>query len=117
MVSKWIVDGPTGPERELGPNEKPVLRLRVDYSQRWPLNDYIGYSPYGPVDWHSIISDELYDRLVAWAAFFNRYADHNTGLYGSEERRKWFDQEGRRLLTELRREAGDRFEFTLHLWF
>ncbi|AND17973.1 hypothetical protein A6122_2865 [Rathayibacter tritici] len=114
MASRWYVDGPV-PARE--PEGRVTLRLRVDYGQRWPLNDHIGARPADPIEWRSILSPELYDRLVAWAAFFNQYADHRTGLYGSEERRKWFDQEGRRLLIDLRREAGDRFDFTLHLWF
>ncbi|NQX10291.1 hypothetical protein HQQ80_01485 [Microbacteriaceae bacterium VKM Ac-2855] len=116
MVAEWIVDGP-GPDAQPDRTGKPVLRLRVDHGQRWPLNDHIGAKPFAPVDWHSIISDDLYDRLLAWAAFFDEHADWETGLYGSEERRKWFDQEGRRLLTELKREAGEQFDFTLHLWF
>ncbi|CAD5990494.1 hypothetical protein [Agreia sp. COWG] len=94
---------------------KRLLKLTVDYGQKWPLNDIMQPGP--RIDWDQIISNDLNRRLREWAAFFNEHADWETGLYGSEERRKWFDSEGRKLLKLLQDEAGERFDFELHLWF
>ncbi|WP_147360738.1 hypothetical protein [Clavibacter michiganensis] len=92
-----------------------ALRLSVDYGQRWPLDDGIGVGP--PVAWDEVITPELKQRLVDWATFFRQHADEETGLFGSEERRRWFQREGFRLLKELQAQAGDRFDFTIDLWF
>jgi hypothetical protein len=91
------------------------LRLSVDYGQRWPLNDYIGVGP--AVEWDEVITPDLKRRLIGWATFFREHADEETGLFGSEERRRWFQREGFRLLKELQAQAGDRFDFTIDLWF
>jgi hypothetical protein len=91
------------------------LRLSVDYGQRWPLNDYIGVG--SAVEWDEVITPDLKRRLIGWATFFREHADEETGLFGSEERRRWFQREGFRLLKELQAQAGDRFDFTIDLWF
>ncbi len=92
---------------------KQEFRLSVDYQQSWPLNDIMLPGP--PIDWSTIITPELSNRLVAWARFFNQYMDWETGLFGSEERRGWYDKEGVALLYELERQAGHLFTFKLYL--
>ncbi|MCW1250716.1 hypothetical protein ODZ83_11155 [Acaricomes phytoseiuli] len=64
-----------------------------------------------------MLPGKLYKDLKAWARFFNEHADHETGLFGSEELRKHFDLEGVRLRDELDALLGDRFKFVLRLWF
>ncbi|PPI70495.1 hypothetical protein C5D98_07005 [Rathayibacter rathayi] len=98
--------------------EKPAkrtLRLSVDWGQKWPLNDYIGPGPI--VDWDSKITPELKKRMRDWATFFWENADLDTSLFGSEQKRRWFQVEGFRLLKELQQQAGDEFDFTIDLWF
>lgn len=92
---------------------KRLLVLAVDYGQKWPLSDIMSSDP--RPDWETIISGTLRNRLVAWAAFFNEHMDWETGLFGSEERRAWFDREGVALLSELQNEVGADFEFRLML--
>jgi hypothetical protein len=91
------------------------LRLSVDYGQRWPLNDHIGVGP--AIEWDEVITPDLKRRLIEWATFFREHGDEETGLFGSEERRRWFQREGFLLLKELQAQAGDRFDFTIDLWF
>jgi hypothetical protein len=92
------------------------IRLSVDYSQDWPLSD-IMWDPEEQPAWDELLTPELIADLRAWARFFNTHADWETGLYGSEELRRWFDLEGFRLRTELVRQVGDRFDVELVLWF
>jgi hypothetical protein len=91
------------------------LVLAVDYGQTWPLSDIMwpGERP----DWGTLLAPELVHRLENWARFFNEHADWETGMFGSEERRKWFDLEGVRLLADLKTAVGDRYELELNLWF
>ena len=92
---------------------KRLLMLAVDYGQKWPLSDIMSSDP--RPDWDTIISSQLRDRLHAWAAFFNAHMDWETGLFGSEERRAWFDREGAALLSKLQQEVGEDFDFQLTL--
>jgi hypothetical protein len=92
---------------------KRLLVLAVDYGQKWPLSDIMSSDP--RPDWDTIISSQLRDRLIAWAAFFNEHMDWETGLFGSEERRAWFDREGVSLLSELHQQVGRDYEFQLTL--
>ena len=92
---------------------KRLLVLAVDYGQKWPLSDIMSSDP--RPDWDAIISSQLRDRLRAWAAFFNEHMDWETGLFGSEERRAWFDREGVALLFELRNQLGQDYDFELTL--
>ncbi|MFS0717973.1 hypothetical protein ABC337_09510 [Arthrobacter sp. 1P04PC] len=68
-------------------------------------------------DWKSELPKALYEDLEAWAKFFNEHANEETGMFGSEQRRKHFDLEGVRLRDELEKVLGDRFRFRLRLWF
>ncbi|NEM91860.1 hypothetical protein [Galbitalea soli] len=90
--------------------------LSVDYGQFWPLSDIMWEESEVP-DWPALLSPELIARLKDWAKFFNAHANEETGLFGSEEKRKWFDLEGVSLLNELQRQAGNSYAFTLDLWF
>ncbi|NEM92313.1 hypothetical protein [Galbitalea soli] len=92
---------------------KRALVLAVDYGQKWPLNDIMSSDP--RPDWDSIISSDLRARLIAWARFFNDHMDWETGLFGSEERRAWFDREGVSLLSALQDQAGSELTFELRL--
>ncbi len=92
-----------------------ALRLSVDYGQKWPLNDNMLAGP--SIPWDEIITADLKTRLLDWATFFRTRANEDTGLFGSEERRRWFQVEGFRLLKELKEQARDRFDFTIDLWF
>lgn len=71
----------------------------------------------GSPDWPSLLEPELMARLHEWARFFNAFADEETGLFGTEQRRKWFDLEGIALRDLLIARVGDRFEVVLDLWF
>ena len=93
---------------------KPELILSVDYGQSWPLSDIFWEEP--PA-WDLLRTPELVERLKAWARFFQEHANEETGLYGSEEQRKWFDLEGCALRAELQKQAGHLYTFTLDLWF
>jgi hypothetical protein len=92
---------------------KRSLVIAVDYGQKWPVGDIMSSDP--RPDWDAIISSELRDRLTGWAAFFNDHMDWETGLFGSEERRAWFDREGLSLLYALQEEAGESYEFELRI--
>ena len=93
---------------------KPELVLSVDYGQSWPLSDiFWDEAP----QWEQFISSELIARLRAWARFFRDHADEQTGLYGSEENRRWFDLEGFALRSALEEQAGHLYSFRLDLWF
>jgi hypothetical protein len=94
----------------IGPKE---IVLSVDYLQDWPLNDIMWPGP--RPDWDSLISRELHDRLVAWAAFFNEHMDWETGLFGSEERRRWYDVEGLQLMYDLQEALDGKFCVRLRL--
>ncbi|MBM7410367.1 hypothetical protein JOE38_000190 [Clavibacter michiganensis] len=89
------------------------LILSVDYAQKWPLDDIMWPGP--RPDWDTLISPELRDRLVAWAAFFNANIDWETGLFGSEERRRWYDVEGLQLMYDLQEALEGRFRVRLRL--
>ncbi|PPF49283.1 hypothetical protein C5B94_16050 [Clavibacter michiganensis] len=89
------------------------LILAVDYSQKWPLDDIMWPGP--PLDWDTLISQELKDRLIAWAAFFNAHMDWETGLFGSEERRRWYDVEGLQLMYDLQEALEGKFRVRLRL--
>jgi hypothetical protein len=90
--------------------------VALDYGQGWPLSDIMWKLEDQP-DWPSILSPELIERLHAWGDFFDEHADEETGLFGSEELRRWFDLEGVRLRDELEKEAGHLYSFRLSLWF
>lgn len=92
------------------------LVLSVDYSQKWPLSDIKWFEEDQP-DWDSLITPELKKDLIDWAKFFNTHADWETGSFGGEGNRSWFEKEGHRLLAELRDQAGDRYQFRLNFWF
>jgi len=95
-------------------HEKSELILSVDYGQSWPLSDiFWDERP----DWESLLPRELIGRLEAWARFFRDHADDETGLFGSEERRRWFDLEGFALRKTLEQEVGDQYVIRLELWF
>lgn len=94
--------------------EKPELKLSVDYGQSWPLSDIFWEDR---PDWATLIEPALAERLRAWAAFFTQNADEETGLFGSEEARKWFDLEGFRLRDDLEAQIGNLYDFRLDLWF
>lgn len=95
-------------------HEKPELILSVDHGQSWPLSDiFWDERP----DWRSLLPRELIERLEAWARFFRDHADDETGLFGSEERRRWFDLEGFALRKALEQEVGDQYVIRLELWF
>jgi hypothetical protein len=96
-------------------SSRPGLVLSVDYGQRWPLSDIMWSGP--RPEWDQVLSADLIARLKEWATFFNEHADYETGTFGSEERRKWFDLEGVRLFNELQKVIGDRYALTLNLWF
>jgi hypothetical protein len=87
--------------------------LSVDYVQDWPLNDIMWPGP-RPA-WDILISPELKERLIAWAAFFNAHMDWETGLFGSEERRRWYDVEGLQLMYDLQEALEGRFRVRLRL--
>lgn len=95
---------------------KKELLLSVDYGQFWPLSDIFWDNSDKP-DWHNLISPELHSRLVAWSLYFNEHANEETGMFGSESSRKWFDLEGVSLYNKLKEEVGDLFELKLKLWF
>lgn len=94
--------------------EKPELILSVDYGQSWPLSDiFWDERP----DWQALLSDDLIERLEAWARFFRDHADDESGLFGSEERRRRFDLEGFALRSELEQAVGHVYSIRLELWF
>lgn len=95
---------------------KRELLLCVDYGQFWPLSDIYWDNSEKPA-WEHLISPELYSRLVAWSVYFNQYANEETGMFGSESYRKWFDLEGVSLYNELKEEVGELFNLKLKLWF
>lgn len=88
--------------------------LATDYGIDWPLSDIMWRQT---VDWPSLITAELIERLKQWADFFTANADEKTGSFGSEEKRKWFDQEGVALLNELDAQVGTEYKVILNLWF
>ncbi|MDF2444002.1 MAG: hypothetical protein JWR01_2205 [Subtercola sp.] len=92
------------------------LKLSVDYGMGWPLSDIMWW-PEDQPDWPSLITPQLDTDLRAWGDFFNKWGDHETGLFGSEERRKWFDLEGFRLRDELDKQVGHLYTIKLQLWF
>jgi hypothetical protein len=92
---------------------KRPLVIAVDYGQKWPLSDIMSSDP--RPDWETVITDDLRDRLIAWAKFFNDHMDWESGLFGSEERRAWFDREGLSLLYALQEQVGDRYDFKLRI--
>ena len=96
--------------------QRPTLLLTVDYGQNWPLSD-IYWDVEDKPKWDEILSAGLVTRLNKWAEFFTQNANEETGMFGSESVRRWFDLEGADLLNELRKEAGHLYEFELRLWF
>jgi hypothetical protein len=92
------------------------IKLQVDYGLGWPLSD-IMWMPEDQPDWPTLISSELIRSLEAWSEFFNKNANYETGLFGSEEKRKWFDLEGFRLQEELIKQIGHLYDVKLMLWF
>jgi hypothetical protein len=94
--------------------ELPELRLSVDWGMRWPLSDYAWFDR---PDWENLLSPELLARVLEWQNFFNIHGDLETGTFGGEQNRKWFDLEGVRLLNDLTTEVGHLFRFKLVLWF
>ena len=92
---------------------KRSLVIAVDYGQKWPVSDIMSSDP--RPDWDAIISPELCGRLTGWAIFFNDHMDWETGLFGSEERRAWFDREGLSLLYALQENVGDAYDFELRI--
>lgn len=92
------------------------FELVLDYGMSWPIKDW-DLEPENVPAWSELLSPELCNDLRAWCAFFNTYADETTGLFGSEERRRWFDLEGFRLRDELEKQAGHLYSFRLTLWF
>lgn len=90
------------------------IELSVDYGYTWPMSTIFWDDE---PDWQSLLPKKLYQDLQAWARFFNEHADHETGLFGSEELRRHFDLEGFRLRDELEKAVGDHYRFTLGLWF
>jgi hypothetical protein len=92
------------------------LLLSVDYGQSWPLSD-IFWDAEDQVNWDQRLSPELTARLEAWASYFTDNANEETGLFGSEEKRRWFDLEGVKLFHDLRSEVGGQFDVKLDLWF
>lgn len=92
------------------------LVLSVDWGQTWPLSDIMWFEDDRP-DWEKTIPAELRDRLIAWARFFNTHADLDSGTFGGEVNRKWFDLEGVALLNDLNDVAGELYRFKLELWF
>ena len=90
--------------------------LSVDWGQTWPLSDVMWFEEDRP-DWQTLISPDLTDRLLAWAKYFNTHADLDSGTFGGEDYRKWFDLEGVALLNELHAAAGAHYRFKLELWF
>jgi hypothetical protein len=95
------------------------LLLSVDYGQTWPLSDIMWFEEDGePLpDWDALITPELKRRLREWALFFNQFGNYETGLFGSEERRRWFDLEGVVLFNELRKQVGHLYDVRIDLWF
>ncbi|WP_181032902.1 MULTISPECIES: hypothetical protein [Clavibacter] len=53
--------------------------------------------------------------MIAWAAFFNAHMDWETGLFGSEERRRWYDVEGLQLMYDLQEALEGKFRVRLRL--
>ncbi|MET3811046.1 hypothetical protein [Arthrobacter sp. UYEF3] len=97
-------------------DSRPEILIDVDYGYSWPMST-IFWAPGDVPDWRSELPEALYEDLVAWAKFFNEHANEETGMFGSEGRRKLFDLEGVRLRDELEKVLGDRFRFRLRLWF
>jgi hypothetical protein len=93
-----------------------TLVLSVDYGQTWPLSDIFWNEEQKP-DWGSLLTPQLITRLHDWAAYFTAHANEETGSFGGEDNRKWFDLEGVRLLNDLTEQAGQRHTFKLDLWF
>ncbi|MFZ4840992.1 hypothetical protein [Mycetocola saprophilus] len=98
------------------PIEKRELVLMVDYGFDWPLSD-VTWWPEDKPDWNTLITPKLREDLLNWGRFFQQYGDSETGLFGSEERRRWFQQEGFRLDAELRKQIGHLYTVRLDLWF
>ncbi|WP_293697707.1 hypothetical protein [uncultured Agrococcus sp.] len=92
------------------------LRLFVDYGYTWPLEDFMWPAEERP-DWNALLPAELIARLEEWARFFTKHANEETGSFGTEDRRRWFDLEGVRLHNELLDRVGDQFDIRLELWF
>jgi len=93
------------------------LLLSVDYGQMWPLNDIMASWDGERPDWDTLITPELKKRLREWALFFDEFGNDETGLFGSEERRRWFDLEAVGLFNELRRQVGHLYDVKIDLWF
>lgn len=93
---------------------RPEIELSVDYGYTWPMSTIFWETE---PDWQNLLTEKLYRDLQDWARFFNKHADHETGLFGSEELRKHFDLEGFHLRDELEQILGDQYRFTLRLWF
>jgi hypothetical protein len=94
--------------------EKSELILSVDYGQSWPLSDIFWDDR---PDWPKLLQPELVVRLEAWASFFREHADDESGLFGSEEKRRWFDLEAFALRDALEQQVGDRYAIRIELWF
>jgi hypothetical protein len=97
-------------------SERTEFEVSIDYGMNWPIKDW-DLDPWERPDWKSLLSAPLQQDLKSWCTFFNEHADETTGLFGSEERRRWFDLEGFRLWKQLEAEVGDKYTFRLNLWF
>jgi|GEM_PF-2498608 len=102
----------------LSPAEPPLpeVWLCVDYGLTWPLSDVMWEEQDRP-DWNELLGQNIVDRLTTLAAFFTRHADEETGTFGSEDLRKWFDLESVSLFNELEDRVGHIYKVRLKLWF
>lgn len=95
---------------------KRELRLMPEWGVYWPLSDVVWDAADQP-NWEELITEDLRRDLIAWQAYFNQVANLDTGSFGGEDNRKWFDLEAVRLFNELRRQVGHLYNVTLDLWF
>lgn len=91
----------------------PTVRLINDYGVRWPLWGDMENYPYevGAPQ----VSEELTAAILAWAANFNEYYDHEHGWPDAAKMEAHFD-EGHRLAADLQGEFGERYQVRLALW-
>ena len=73
------------------------LRMQSDYGMNWPLSDACWPTPWGTVDWHDLLGDELVAELKAWCDYFTRYSDYETGDFFPPGSKAQWEQRGREL--------------------